>query len=152
MGLACASCVARSRIRSGTSRESGMIPPYGYNSRKNTLLPPYSHAVLTSMGCTPPRGDNSAFRFLFATIGVRDRPVKRKAKKPSKKRQRFKWTTFICHVTADKKDFVKPLGKELQKYGVNVWLDEFILKAGDSLRQKIDEGLSKSRYGVGARL
>jgi hypothetical protein len=52
MGLACASCVARSRIRSGTSRESGMVPPYGYNSRKNTFLPPYSHAVLTSMGCT----------------------------------------------------------------------------------------------------
>jgi hypothetical protein len=30
-----------------------MVPPYGYNSRKNTFLPPYSHAVLTSMGCTP---------------------------------------------------------------------------------------------------
>jgi len=53
MGLACASCVARSRIRCGTSRESGMVPPYGYNSRKNIFLPPYSHAVLTSMGCTP---------------------------------------------------------------------------------------------------
>lgn len=74
--------------------------------------------------------------------------VKTREKKPSKKRKRFKWSTFICHVTADKKGFVTPLGKELQKFGVNVWLDEFILKVGDSLRQKIDEGLSKSRYGV----
>jgi hypothetical protein len=30
-----------------------MVPPYGYNSRKNTFLPPYSHAVLTSMEYTP---------------------------------------------------------------------------------------------------
>src|SRR5580692_1736307 len=29
-----------------------MVPPYGYNSRKNTFLPPYSHAVLTSMEYT----------------------------------------------------------------------------------------------------
>src|SRR5580700_7238669 len=52
MGLAFASCAARSRIRCGTSRESGMVPPYGYNSRKNTFLPPYSHAVLTSIEYT----------------------------------------------------------------------------------------------------
>ncbi len=74
--------------------------------------------------------------------------MKRRGKKPSKKRKRFKWSTFICHVTADKKDFVTALAKELQKFGVTVWLDEFILTVGDSLRQKIDEGLSKSRYGV----
>lgn len=74
--------------------------------------------------------------------------MKRRAKNKRKKHQRYKWGTFICHVTADKKAFVTPLGKELQKFGVNVWLDEFILKVGDSLRQKIDEGLSKSRYGV----
>jgi hypothetical protein len=74
--------------------------------------------------------------------------VKRRAKKQGKKRQPYKWGTFICHVTADKEAFVTPLATELQKFGVNVWLDEFILKVGDSLRQKIDEGLSKSRYGV----
>src|SRR5580658_9069359 len=54
MGLAFASCAARSRIRCGTSRESGMVPPYGYSSRKNTFFPPYSHPVLTSMGYTLP--------------------------------------------------------------------------------------------------
>jgi hypothetical protein len=74
--------------------------------------------------------------------------VNNRAKNKEKKRQRYKWSTFICHVTADKKAFVTPLGEELQKFGVSVWLDTFILKVGDSLRQKIDEGLSKSRYGV----
>jgi len=29
-----------------------MVPPYGYISRKNTFLPPYSLAVLTFMECT----------------------------------------------------------------------------------------------------
>lgn len=36
-----------------------MVPPYGYNSRKNTFLPPYSHAVLTSMGCTRMASDSA---------------------------------------------------------------------------------------------
>lgn len=74
--------------------------------------------------------------------------MKKRAKRITRKRRRYKWGTFICHVTADKKDFVTPLGVELQKFGIAVWLDEFILKVGDSLRQKIDEGLSKSRFGI----
>jgi hypothetical protein len=74
--------------------------------------------------------------------------VKRKPKSLAKKRPRYKWGAFICHVSADKKAFVTPLGEELQRFGVSVWLDQFILKIGDSLRQKVDEGLSKSRYGV----
>src|SRR5882762_940389 len=70
MGLACANCVARSRIRCGTSRESGMVPPYGYNSRKNTFLPPYSHAVLTSMGCTPAIVDTFTYVCQCGCIGI----------------------------------------------------------------------------------
>jgi uncharacterized protein YxjI len=31
---------------------------------------------------------------------------------------------------------------------VNVWYDEFQLKIGDSLRQKIDAGLARSRFGL----
>src|ERR1700730_8724144 len=65
-----------------------------------------------------------------------------------KGRQRYKWGAFICHVSEDKKDFVIPLAEELQKFGIRVWLDKFTLKVGDSLRQKIDEGLTKSRFGV----
>jgi TIR domain-containing protein len=31
---------------------------------------------------------------------------------------------------------------------VNVWYDEFELRIGDSLRRKIDQGLSRSRFGL----
>jgi hypothetical protein len=32
--------------------------------------------------------------------------------------------------------------------GLAVWYDEFSLKLGDSLRQSIDRGLARSRYGI----
>lgn len=36
----------------------------------------------------------------------------------------------------------------LRGHGVTVWYDEFSLTVGDSLRRKIDRGLSDSRFGV----
>lgn len=55
---------------------------------------------------------------------------------------------FISHASEDKKDFVEPLVEELKKLGISVWYDKFTLKVGDSLREKIDEGLRSSRYGT----
>lgn len=55
---------------------------------------------------------------------------------------------FISHASEDKEDFVRPLAETLQQLGVNVWYDEFTLKVGDSLRQKIDSGLRNSKYGT----
>lgn len=43
---------------------------------------------------------------------------------------------------------VRPLAKSLKEKGISVWYDEFELKIGDSLRRKIDQGLSKSRFGI----
>jgi hypothetical protein len=54
---------------------------------------------------------------------------------------------FISHATADK-SFVRQLQEALIKSGLDVWLDETNLTVGDSLRRKIDEALSKSRYGI----
>jgi len=65
-----------------------------------------------------------------------------------KKQKRYKWGAFVCHITEDKKSFVIPLTRELEKFGIRVWLDKFVLKVGDSLRRKIDDGLTKSRYGI----
>jgi hypothetical protein len=36
----------------------------------------------------------------------------------------------------------------LVEKGLKVWYDEFELKMGDSLRRKIDKGLSHSKFGV----
>jgi hypothetical protein len=43
---------------------------------------------------------------------------------------------FICHAADDK------------TRGLTVWLDQFQIKLGDSLRRTIDEGLRESRFGV----
>jgi hypothetical protein len=60
----------------------------------------------------------------------------------------MKYDVFICHASEDKDDFVRPLAEKLRQHHIDVWYDEFSLKIGDSLTQKIDEGLSKSRYGI----
>jgi hypothetical protein len=58
------------------------------------------------------------------------------------------YDVFISHSYEDKESFVRPLAEELKKLNVVVWYDEFELKIGDSLREKIDYGLSNSKFGI----
>lgn len=55
---------------------------------------------------------------------------------------------FISHASEDKDEFVRPLANALIAKGLSVWYDEFTLRIGDSLRQKIDRGLATSRVGL----
>jgi hypothetical protein len=55
---------------------------------------------------------------------------------------------FICHASEDKEDFVRPLAELLRQQHIDVWYDEFSLSVGDSLTQKIDDGLAKSKFGI----
>jgi hypothetical protein len=55
---------------------------------------------------------------------------------------------FISHSSEDKEDIVRSLAETLRENGFAVWYDEFELKVGDSLRKKIDTGLTNSRYGI----
>lgn len=57
------------------------------------------------------------------------------------------WDVFISYASEDK-DFVGPLATALEESGLQVWLDKLELTVGDSLRRKIDEGLSRSRFGI----
>ncbi|PJZ64121.1 molecular chaperone Tir [Leptospira wolffii] len=59
-----------------------------------------------------------------------------------------KYDVFISHASEDKDDIVRPLAVALQNEGLEVWYDEFTLRIGDSLRQKIDQGLANSRVGL----
>jgi hypothetical protein len=59
-----------------------------------------------------------------------------------------RWDAFISHASEDKDGFVRPLAEALQKSGLEIWFDETTLKVGDRLRETIDHGLSKSRYGI----
>lgn len=58
------------------------------------------------------------------------------------------YDVFISHASEDKESFVNEFVDELQKLGINVWYDVLMIAWGDSLRAKIDEGLSKSKFGV----
>lgn len=58
------------------------------------------------------------------------------------------WDVFISHATEDKDTIVRPLANALRDHGLQVWYDEFALKIGDSLRRKIDAGISRSRFGI----
>ena len=59
-----------------------------------------------------------------------------------------KYDVFISHASEDKSGVVRPLALALQEKNLQVWYDEFELKIGDSLRQKIDRGLANSRFGI----
>ncbi|MFQ2522223.1 TIR domain-containing protein [Aeromonas caviae] len=60
----------------------------------------------------------------------------------------IEYDLFISHASEDKEEFVRPLAETLENMGVKVWYDEFTLKVGDSLRQSIDHGLIKSKFGT----
>lgn len=58
------------------------------------------------------------------------------------------YDVFISHATEDKDDVVRPLASALRDRNLKVWYDEFELKIGDSLRQKIDKGVANSKFGI----
>lgn len=58
------------------------------------------------------------------------------------------YDVFVSHAWEDKEDFVDEFVEELRKQGLIVWYDTNKLKWGDPIREKIDRGLAKSRYGV----
>jgi len=55
---------------------------------------------------------------------------------------------FICHASEDKADVVKPLVSALEAAGIRCWVDEGEIKWGDSITQKVNEGLGMSRFVI----
>ena len=58
------------------------------------------------------------------------------------------WDVFISYASEDKDAIAEPLAQALRHAGIMVWLDQQELKLGDSLSEKIDEGLANSHFGV----
>ena len=50
--------------------------------------------------------------------------------------------TFICHASEDKESIARPLRDALWEIGIYAWLDESEVRLGDSIRNKIDQGLA----------
>ena len=47
------------------------------------------------------------------------------------------WDVFVSHASEDKQTTALPLAIALRELKVSVWLDDFELKIGDSLRRKL---------------
>ncbi len=58
------------------------------------------------------------------------------------------WDAFISHASEDKEEVVMPLADLLISSGLKIWLDKGEIFIGDSLREKIDEGLARSQFGI----
>jgi hypothetical protein len=54
---------------------------------------------------------------------------------------------FLSH-SANDKAVVRPLAERLRQDGLKVWFDAWVLKPGDSIPAKIEEGLEHSRVLV----
>ena len=59
----------------------------------------------------------------------------------------FPYDIFLSHRAKDKA-VVRPLAERLRQDGLKVWFDEWVLKPGDSIPAKIEEGLEHSRVLV----
>ena len=59
----------------------------------------------------------------------------------------FRFDVFLSHSSKDKA-VVRDIAERLKKDGVKVWFDEWVLKPGDSIPAKIEEGLERSRVLV----
>lgn len=59
-----------------------------------------------------------------------------------------KWDIFISHASEDKATVAKPLAEMLESIGLKVWLDSNELNIGDSLTNKINQGIANSKFGV----
>jgi small GTP-binding protein len=59
----------------------------------------------------------------------------------------FQYDVFLSHSAKDKA-VVRTLAERLRKDGLKVWFEEWVLKPGDSIPAKIEEGLEHSRVLV----
>jgi hypothetical protein len=55
---------------------------------------------------------------------------------------------FISHDSRDKDEIVRELAQKLVSLNCPVWYDEYSLKMGDSLREKIEEGIKNAPYCI----
>lgn len=48
---------------------------------------------------------------------------------------------YLAHASEDKEALARPLAERMTADGIDVWLDEWEISSGDSLRRKMEEGL-----------
>ena len=132
-------------------------------TQKQSLITMMGETIRHTFGPTAPGGFQGALGGEIETgvsrivadirreLGIRrDEAIleARQATSPTDEKVSGEWDVFICHASEDKKEFVNPLAEALLAKNLRVWYDDFVLNVGDSLRQSIDHGLARSRYGI----
>lgn len=114
-------------------------PAEEWNSRLPSLIRPkveQRHAQV---------GSSHAVDLGYPKAPATPRPV---VTSTTAERQIARYDFFLSHASEDKESIARPLYNALTAAGVTVWFDQAVLKIGDSLRRKIDEGLAKCTYGI----
>jgi hypothetical protein len=55
---------------------------------------------------------------------------------------------YLAHASEDHNSLAKPLAERLMANGIDVWLDEWEIRPGDSLRRKMEEGLGNCTHFI----
>lgn len=63
-------------------------------------------------------------------------------------RDDFQFDVFLSHASEDKNSVARPLALRLQERGLRVWFDEFELRIGDNIVDKLNKGINTSRFGT----
>ena len=61
--------------------------------------------------------------------------------------QQQEYSTFISHSTLDDA-FVHQLAKDLERHGIETWVDEAEIRPGDDFVSRIEEGLRKATHVI----
>lgn len=64
------------------------------------------------------------------------------------RKDNFMKDVFICHASEDKEEIVEKIVTDFQENGISVWFDKSEILWGDSITEKINEGLKISRYVI----
>lgn len=91
--------------------------------------------------------DNPDYVFSFHQ-GIMSRMAERQIKEMDEPPEGEKYDAFISYSSDDKQEFVEPLVRELKRRGHLIWYDEDELEVGESIRESIDQGLSRAYTGI----
>ncbi|MDQ1124015.1 toll/interleukin-1 receptor domain-containing protein [Microbacterium trichothecenolyticum] len=90
------------------------------------------------------QNDEAVRQFKLDIRTVSDAP----AREPAARSSPPDVDVFLSHASEDKDDIARPLKEALETRGLSVWFDEINIKIGQSIRQEIESGIGRARFGV----
>ena len=115
---------------------------------KATRLTPDGHRMAEALRSAPPNWHEQAAKSFEAEGSSLTWEVAKRYLSQLPDEERQEWDVFVCYASEDREDVAGPLAAMLTELGLRVWYDQMELRVGDSLRRRIDDGLSRCRFGV----